>query len=458
VPLWENPIYRFRVPVDNSNPVELKEVVVDVTGSAPPFKEPSPNLKLVFDDLFSSQNNFGITSIIEFGAAKLKNVPYLLRLGKIVAAVEFETLAENEFTKANLEECRKSPNFQELIYPNPFLADDKEFDLAILANVLPVMPVPAERLYVLKTLYDKIKMGKYLLWIAQKEGAYKKIRESGNNDLGDGIWMGKGRKFKTFYRYHSLDELDELMALFGFEPVKKYSMSDDAKLYKKIKHAIMNDLLNETSIEDHIPNDTTIEDPISGALKIVKNDGTAQLVNPNPDPLAIERLYAQMLDLLIPGTSDAEIYHRLVSNALSRIFRGSLRNMNIKVEINGGTKIIDTVFTNCATKGFFNSLRNRVECTYPIVEVKNYSEDPANPEIDQLNGRLNRVRGNFGMLICRSISDEEAVFGRCRSCGSERIILPITDADIREMLTYSANEDDQSIDDLMDSKLQKFLF
>jgi hypothetical protein len=339
------------------------------------------------------------------------------------------------------------------------LANREKFDLAILANVLPVMPVPAERLYTLKVLYDKVKMGKYLLWIAQKEGTtYKKIREHGLNDLGDGIWMGKGRKYKTFYRYHPLDELDELMALFGFDTVKKYSMSDDAKLYKKIEHKIMNDLLNEKDVAQLIPRDSTIEDPIAGTPKIAKNDDNTQLVLPNPAELSIESLYAKKLNSLTSGPKNAEIYHRLVSNALLRIFRGSLRNMNIKVELNGGIKIIDTVFTNCATKGFFSSLRNRVECAYPIVEVKNYSDDIENPEIDQLIGRLSRTRGSFGMIICRNIDNETAVFKRCQTGLNERIILPISDADIKEMLSYSANNDEQGIDDLMDRKLQKLLF
>ena len=65
------------------------------------------------------------------------------------------------------------------MFPNPFIDDHKSFDLAILANVLPVMPIPAERLYVLKVLHEKVRADKYLLWIAQKEGPYKEIREAG---------------------------------------------------------------------------------------------------------------------------------------------------------------------------------------------------------------------------------------------------------------------------------------
>src|SRR2546427_5034989 len=154
--LWETPIYRFRVPVSEES-VNLKEVVVDVTGSAPPFKEPSDNLKQVLDDIFDSKELGSIDRVLEFGAAKLKNIPYILKKGKTVSAVEFETLAENNMTKANLKKCEKyGSKFEELIFPNPFLNDKRTFDLALLLNVLPVMPIPAERLYVLKLLYEKL--------------------------------------------------------------------------------------------------------------------------------------------------------------------------------------------------------------------------------------------------------------------------------------------------------------
>src|SRR5438309_965330 len=120
--LWETPVYRFRVPVSEESPDDLKEIVVDVTGSAPSFKEPSDNLKQVLDDVFASKELSSIGRVLEFGAAKLKNIPYILKKEKTVCAVEFESLAENNMTKANLRKCKKyGSRFEELIFPNPFL-------------------------------------------------------------------------------------------------------------------------------------------------------------------------------------------------------------------------------------------------------------------------------------------------------------------------------------------------
>ena len=83
-------------------------------------------------------------------------------------------------------------------------------------------------------------------------------------------------------------------------------------------------------------------------------------------------MYKEKISSLKKGTTDAELYHRLISHAVARVFRGSLRNMKIKVNIDGGIKIIDTVFTNCAKDGFFQNLKSKVECSYPTLAVKVY--------------------------------------------------------------------------------------
>ena len=71
--MWTNPIYRFREPntAVDSDAVDLKEIVIDVTGSAPPFKEPSDGLKDILNELLEK---YDIVAVLEFGAAKLKNI------------------------------------------------------------------------------------------------------------------------------------------------------------------------------------------------------------------------------------------------------------------------------------------------------------------------------------------------------------------------------------------------
>jgi hypothetical protein len=322
----------------------------------------------------------------------------------------------NDMTKANIKKCKKyREKFQEIIFPNPFTNDEKKFDLILLLNVLSVMPIPSERLFLLKLLHEKLNDKKYLLYVAQKEGSYKKIRDDGNNDIGDGIWMGKGRRFKTFYKYYPVDELDEIMALLGFDLIKRYTGGDDARLYQKNNFAPFEDQITEEKIIENIPVDLTIKDSTTGNLKTVKLTDEIKVVSPNPKKLSLENLYLDKIRTVPAGIENAEIYHRLVSYAMARIFRGSLRNMNIKVEIDGGIKIIDTVFTNSSTKGFFNILRSKIDCSYPMIEVKNISTDPTNVEFDQLNGRLTSTHGYFGILICKKVLDWDKVIARCKT-------------------------------------------
>jgi hypothetical protein len=401
-----------------------------------------------------------IDTVLEFGAAKLKNIPYILKKDKRVCAVEFQELMNGETAQEKIEECKKfGKKFQEIIFPNPFLADTKKFDLILLLNVLPIMPVPSERFFLLKILHEKLNDKKYLLYVAQKEGSYKKIREEGKNYIGDGIWMGKGRRIKTFYRYHHPEELDEIMALFGFELEKHYSGGDDARLYKKIEFAPLEDLITEKKILENIPIDITISDPTTGTPKIVELDSEKKPVLPNPKNLSLENFYIEKIRNIPPGTDNAENYHRLVSYAMGRIFRGSLRNMDIKVGIDNDIKIIDTIFTNSATKGFFNTLKSKTDCSYPIIEVKNISSNPANPDLDQLNGRLGGTHGNFGILICKKVTDWDSVNRRCKTyLPAGHYVLCISEDDLITLMEFAQDGDKDAISDFMDKKLQKVIF
>lgn len=456
--MWESPIYRFRIPKDESP--KLKEIVIDVTGSAPRFDEPSDALQEILLDIFNSGNFKKVDTVIEVGAAKLKNIPFILDKGKTVCAVEFKELMDNYHTKKNIEKCEKyGSKFQPVVFPNPFISDTRKFDLAMLINVPPIMPVFAERLYLLNLLYEKVNDGKYLLWVAQKEGSYKAVRESGKFVCGDGVWRGEGRHSKTFYKYHTADELNEIMSLYGFKRIKRFSVQDDAFLYEKTEHNIFSDMITPEKIRKYIPVEESIKESKSTKrLTFVKESSTIKSIIPNPKELLLENLYIEKIKSIPTGIDHAEIYHRVVSHALARIFRGSLKNMEIKVEIDGGIKILDTLFVNYTKDGFFNNLKGRVECSFPMVEVKNISNDPATTDFDQLNGRLNTNHGKFGILICRKVDDENRAYARCKTYLPDRHIIFLTDKDIFELLEYSLENNQDEINALMDRRLTKIIF
>ena len=457
--LWKTPFYRFRFP-KNEGSATLTELVFDVTGSAPSFNETKGTLKTVFGDLLRLYGG-NIDTVMDFGAAKFRNTLYFLKKNKTTSAAEFEDITKkSEQAKKLLKLCKKQSKFDKLLFPYPFISSTKKYDLVLLINVLPIMPVFSERLMVLQLLYDKIKTRKFLLWYAQKEGSYKLVREEGKQLFGDGIWMGIEKRFKTFYKYHSISEIEEMMNLCGFERIKKFvAPGNDAILYQKTKYNLFNGIITSKKILSEIKLDESIEDPKSKKGKRVKKRRNTEAVISDPDSLSIESPYTQALTKIPKNKINAEKYHRLSSQILNRVFRNSLGNMEIKLNMHKRRKIPDTVFTNVAEKGFFKKLENTCKSNYIIVEAKNINKDPGNDEFDQLSGRLTDHIGKFGILVCRSINDYKAVKERCEFyLDKSEYIITLTDEDLIDLLDLRRENDESGINDFMDQKLRPLVF
>lgn len=146
----------------------------------------------------------------------------------------------------------------------------------------------------------------------------------------------------------------------------------------------------------------------------------------------------QKLNNTPTGNEHATAYHRLIFGILELLFYPYLCYPKIENEINEGRKRIDITFNNCADNGFFSLLPNvhRITSTLIIIECKNYSRDIANPELDQLSGRFGANRGNFGLVICRSIDDEVLFTQRCKDLYSAKkeLIFCLTDQIIIQLL------------------------
>jgi len=466
--LWKSPIYRFRIPISEESD-KLKEIVFNVTGSAPTFENVKDTMKGVFEKFLNSEEGKKVNSVIDFGAAKLRNTLYFLNENKKVAAVEFEELKKNSTQAQRIyKKCKKNTSlFEEWLFPYPFIDHKEKYDLGLLINVLPIMPVFAERLIVLQVLHGKIKEGGYILWYAQKEGSYKDRRVSGKYSCGNGVWMGDNSFFKTFFEYIPVEDVDEIMALSGFDFVKKYSApGNDVRLYTRIKCNLFSEIITSEKIMNLIPVGKSIKDPEKIEPKIVKEGADIQEIIPTPYELSIDHLYAEALRNIPKGDKEdptaPEKYHRLASQIIYRVFRGSLSGMELKRGMQNRLKVIDTVYKNDADAGFFYELHEtfKIPCPYIIVEAKNYNFDPENPEFDQLSGRLLDSVGKFGILICRDIQKYNVIKDRCQGYlddGKKHIIF-LTDNDLIELLELSQDNDIDGINGFMDKKIRSLLF
>ncbi len=168
---------------------------------------------------------------------------------------------------------------------------------------------------------------------------------------------------------------------------------------------------------------------------------TTSLANEELDDVNIEELINHLIDKLEsiePGNAGATEYHRTIMGVLEILFYPHLIYPSLEQEIHEGRKRIDLTFDNAATDGIFFRLHNSmgISCQYMMVECKNYSSDPTNPELDQLSSRFSPNRGRVGFLLCRTIDDLDRFISRCRDTYTDQrgLIIPLTDGDVITLL------------------------
>ncbi|MCA3444933.1 MAG: hypothetical protein INF52_16500 [Rhodobacter sp.] len=160
-----------------------------------------------------------------------------------------------------------------------------------------------------------------------------------------------------------------------------------------------------------------------------------------------EAIFASALGAALPaipsGSASAGRYHTFILGALEFIFWPNLIYPRKEHEVDEGRKRIDVVYTNAARDGFFwrAHTAHNIASRLVMVECKNYSEDPVNPEIDQLSGRFSVNRGQLGMLLYRTADNYERLCARCRDTAQagRGFMIALGDQQITEFLELIAN-------------------
>ena len=141
--------------------------------------------------------------------------------------------------------------------------------------------------------------------------------------------------------------------------------------------------------------------------------------------------------LAVPsGKAHATKYELAIERLLTSLLYPSLTYPRRQKPINEGRKVIDLVYNNSASEGFFSWLAKHYTAPYVFVECKNYTEDVKNPELDQLSGRFSPSRGSFGILICRGVSDRKKIDAMCRDTVHDNrgYMIVLDDADLKELV------------------------
>jgi ferritin-like protein len=146
-----------------------------------------------------------------------------------------------------------------------------------------------------------------------------------------------------------------------------------------------------------------------------------------------------LLEQIPAGRAAANEYHELVIGILIYLFYPFLIYPIKEHPIHGGRKRIDIKFTNAGDSGFFFRALSmpQTRAVSVVVECKNYSEDVANEELDQLSGRFGHTRGFLGLSISRTFESRSKVIARCRDTALDQrgYVLPLCDRDLVEMLS-----------------------
>ncbi len=170
-------------------------------------------------------------------------------------------------------------------------------------------------------------------------------------------------------------------------------------------------------------------------------------------------LMARTLSAIPAGKANATKYHHHVQGVLEAVFYPQLRFFQCEQEVNEGRKRIDIVANSSQNSGFFGDLStiHQLKCPYVMIECKNYSNDPQNPELGQLRGRLSDLRGRVGILACRTIENAPLTLKRCIDAYREdsKLILVLTDDDLIQMLTMKGEHNPDGISKFMHAKLRE---
>jgi SAM-dependent methyltransferase len=460
--IWQSPIYEFRIPagVDDSGNDLIKEVVVDVTTSAPRFEDPGKTLGRILGealDYLRIEKREKIDRILDFGAGKLRNTVFLLQKKYNVTAVEFGNLStDTEQGQRLLAQAKRFTRyFKKLVFPHDFIQSGAKFDLALLVNVLNIMPVPSERLLVLQHCHEKLRKGGHLFWYTQYGDYDQNKRCTAANVLGDGYYIGKTTKFKSFYREFSAHEIDEMLISSGFALVKTFEVShNQARLYRKEQAVGLTQVLGPTLVRKELNIKTGVPKPEEVTPKIEIRKSREQFQEPDSSALALETLYIAKLKKIKPGRDQAIEYQKLVRLILAKIFDGQFSKIRFEESLYEKRKRVDLIAINSATRGFFEELssKHQVKCGYIPIECKNYKINLGNPEFDQIGGRLNEKFGLFGLLVYRGGGAAVALKHCQDRLDDRKHIIALDDSDLVNLLKLRQGGDVDGIEDLLNMK------
>lgn len=441
--IWRTPLYIFR----KKDELKDREILVDVTWSSKPTRpEMAPALQTA---LRKSFDHLGTQSlkILDFGAGNLRHSVPLLELGHHVTAVDYRDLFDkpSDLVKKNLAKAKTyGRRFGQLVYPSGFVAFKGRFDLALLINVLNIMPEPLERLFVIEYCGKKLQKNGHLLWFCQ-HGDSDQIAAASDVVTDGGCTTGKGRK--TFYKdYNDQEHIIRLMKVMGFEHVSSVDIKagkNHALLFKKIRPAILQTL----------PIIEKTRNVLERKVYVGKSESELAVANvlDAESYVGFGAALGATLSEMDPGKAKAYAFEDIITVITEYVFRNHFTSSSFRkqFEIHEKHKRIDIKAdwrSNSSLKTVV-TVDNNLKSSFVPIECKNYSEPLSNDEFGQMVDRCDKRHRHFGIITCRKVVDRNLIIKQCkyRYDAHEYLIIVLDDSDLQKLLLYS----DESKDDMI---------
>jgi hypothetical protein len=259
---------------------------------------------------------------------------------------------------------------------------------------------------------------------------------------------------KAIVRRHIAYDVDEYLHGFILPVLAERELSANSELVRTIKYNNSKKVAKKDLIEKYgqrkedITRVTLEEDGVPLDRYRAFKEGLPNdppdhidLVDATGSPLPDYSALAAELGAIPAGNDAADDYHVTVEKILEAVFSPNLTMPIREYGIHQGRKRIDIVFTN-AGGGFFGWLALHHPAGFIYVECKNYTGDPANPELDQLAGRFGPTRGRFGFLCCRGFENKQLFIQRCRDTALDDrgLIIALDDTDLLALMDIRARQ------------------
>ncbi|MEJ6399353.1 hypothetical protein [Yoonia sp. 208BN28-4] len=267
---------------------------------------------------------------------------------------------------------------------------------------------------------------------------------------------------QEFYNHHMVEFLKAEYHQAGAALVQTYKDGTTyvtKKSVKEIHPLIKNDLAQ--FVLEH-PEILERYKALKGSEGPLSNEDFARIVEHNNfDERIFARALINQLVAIPPGNAEATAYHNLTLGILSFLFYPSMAYPIKEYEIHEGRKRIDIKFTNAATVGFFFEMMQSpaARANSIFVECKNYSQEVANPELDQICGRFAPNRGKLGFLLCRSIDNRQRFIQRCKDTANDDrgFVIAIDDSDLVEYLELVENSAHEAIHERLRNRYNELI-